>query len=207
MLKVYLNRDDVDTVETMSYFINAAEKVILRNLRIPAFEKIVKFNIAEDGDLEEGFVNLPSDYLEMKFMWVRGEDATTLSRVTFDQLLDNDNKYHMMNLFRDVESMNTPKEWAINADRVYIRPIVPERSIYMTYYADLPELSEETESNPILELAPDALLYLAVGEGFRFLMEEQKSEYWENQGMKRLMQIKQQVQDAEFSGSPLVISF
>ena len=204
VIQVYLNRYDQDTLETIPFFINAAEKTILRNLRMPAMEKMVVFNIEEDGEMNGGYVNLPADYLEMKFMWVEGKDATTLQRVTFDQLIAHDNISSHQNLFRDAQV--TPRVWAINAKRAYIRPLVADRDIYMTYYADIPEVSETTSNNVILDLAPDAFAYLAVAEGFRFLMEESKADYWETQGMKRLMQIKQQVEEAEFSGSPLVIS-
>lgn len=204
VIQVYLNRYDQDTLETIPFFINAAEKTILRNLRMPAMEKMVVFNIAGDGELDGGYINLPSDYLEMKFMWVNGGDATTLQRVTFDQLLQYDNTHSHQNLFRTTET--TPKVWAINAKRVYIRPLIASRDIFMTYYADVPVVSETTNDNVLLDLAPDAFAYLAVAEGFRFLMEEAKADYWETQGMKRLMQIKQQVEEAEFSGSPLVIS-
>lgn len=207
VIQVYLNRYDQDTLDTIPFFINAAEKTILRNLRMPAMEKMVVFNLANDGNPTEGFINLPSDYLEMKFVWVNGADATTLQRVTFDQLLDYDNKESAIpELVRNPNSMATPAVWAINAKRIYIRPNIPTRDIYMTYYSDIPEISETTNDNVLLDLAPDAFAYLAVAEGFRFLMEEQKADYWETQGMKRLMQIKEQVYDAEFSGSPLVIS-
>ena len=206
VIQVYLNRYDQDTLETIPFFINAAEKTILRNLRMPAMEKMVVFNLEDEGDAAEGYINLPTDYLEMKFMWVTGKDATTLQRVTFDQLLDWDNSISHQNLFRDSKNKETPQVWAINAQRVYIRPLLANRDIYMTYYADIPEVSETTNDNVLLDLAPDAFAYLSIAEGFRFLMEEQKADYWETQGMKRLMQIKQQVEEAEFSGSPLVIS-
>ena len=197
VLQVYLNRYDGDTLDAMPFFINAAEKTILRNLRMPSMEKIVSFTVSELGNPEEGFVALPLDYLEMKFVWV---DGVTLQRVTFDQLIDSDNKtsrYERTEFDRPI--------WAINGSRMYVRGVESTKPIKMTYYADVIEVSESTGSNVLLDLVPDAFLFLAVAEGFRFLMEEAKSDYWETQGMKRLNQIKLQVEEAEFSGSPLVI--
>lgn len=202
VVQVYLNRYDEDTKNTIPFFINAAEKTILRQLRMPSMERMVKFNLQDDGDVTSGFVNLPSDYLEMKVVWVEGKDATTLQRVTFDELIRQDNFLVMQGRPEQTSPMN----WAINADRMYIRPIMPEREIYMTYYADVPEVSENVEGNVLLELAPDAFAFLAIAEGFRFLMEEGKADYWESQGFKRLNQIMQQVENAEYSGSPLTIS-
>ncbi len=168
---------------------------------MPSMEKIVKFSIAESGDPVDGFINLPTDYLEMRFMWVSGKKATTLQRVTFDQMINFDN---VMNP-RHYADMGRPV-WAINASRLYIRNLPCDTEVYMTYYADVPELSETSEGNVLLDLCPDAFLFFSVAEGFRFLMEEQKADYWESQGVKRLNQIKLQIEDAEFSGSPLTIS-
>lgn len=196
-VQVFLNRYDQDTLDMIPFFINAAEKTILRNLRMPAMEKMVCFTLEEtSGDL--GYVDIPMDYLEMKYVWV---DGSTLQRVTFDQLVDHDN-----NNERYGYPCGSRAVWAMNATRMYIRGLPLCKEIYMTYYADIPEISKDTPSNVLLDLAPDAFLYFAVAEGFRFLMEEGKSDYWTNQANQRLMEIKQQVQDAEFSGSPLVIS-
>lgn len=201
VLQVYLNRYDEDTLEAIPFFINAAEKTILRNLRMPALEKMVSFTLDESGDDQGGYVNLPLDFLEMKFVWVDGANSSTLQRVTFDQLVDNDNRFRKYGY----DDPGRPV-WAINANRMYIRGVPGSVEIYMTYYADVPELSEETDDNILLQLVPDAFLFYSVAEGFRFLMEEQKADYWESQANKRMSQIQQQVMEAEFSGSPLVIS-
>lgn len=201
VLQVFLNRYDEDTLNAIPFFINAAEKTILRNLRMPALEKMVSFVIQDMGDADHGFIQLPRDYLEMKFVWVEGKKASTLQRVTFDQLIDQDNKFERYGY----DDVGRPV-WAINANRMYVRGIDYDETIYMTYYADVPEVSQEQDSNILLDLVPDAFLYFAVAEGFRFLMEEPKADYWETQATKRLEQVKKQVYEAEFSGSPLTIS-
>lgn len=196
-VKVYLNRYDEDTLQMVPFFINAAEKTILRNMRMPSMEKMIGFTIEEVGVEEEGWVPLPSDYLEMKFVWT---DRTTLQRVTFDQLLEDRSS---------IERLLTPDctrpIWAINANRMYIRGISSSEMLYLTYYADIPEISETTQTNVLLDLLPDSFLFFSVAEGFRFLMEEAKSDYWEGQALKRMNEVRAQVEDAEFSGSPLII--
>jgi len=226
-VKVYINRYDQDTIDMIPFFINAAEKVILRSIRMPSTEKMVSYTLDEIGenDFEDpliplepsipigrsgsevlpevpthgpDWVPLPSDYIEMKHVWV---DGCTLQRVTFDQWQDRQSsgdKYGQVAMDRPV--------WAINAGRMYIACVPSDATIFMTYYADIPEISVETQSNALLDLLPDAFLFLSVAEGFRFVMEEAKSDYWEGQGFKRMASVQQQVDNAEFSGSPLVIS-
>lgn len=205
VIQVYLNRYDQDTLDAIPFFINAAEKTMLRELRMPAMEKMVSFSLEENGNIEEGFVNLPFDYLEMKHMWITGPCSTTLQRVTFDQLIDEDKTMEFRNMDIPGYDVTRPK-WAITADRLYVRGVDPKQDVYLTYYADVPEVSSDKQSNILLELVPDAFAYFAIAEGFRFLMEEAKSDYWENQAWKRLQMIKLQVEEAEFSGSPLTIS-
>lgn len=188
-IQKYINRYDQDTLETIPFFINAAEKVILRNLRMPSLEKMVGFTLEEEGDETNAYVTLPMDYLEMKFVWVATD---TLTRVSFDQLIR-------------ATDCNQKPIWAINGNRMYIKGVSPTDAISMTYYADVPELTSQTETNILLTLVPDAFLYLAVSEAFKFLMEEARSNFWFEQGINRINEVMLQVANAEFSGSPLAI--
>ena len=194
MIKTYLSVDNDETVNMIPFFINVSEKVIARNLRMPSMEKIISLTLEADSYSGEGWVNIPYDYLEMKFVWT---GCSTFQRVTFDQII----QYGIMG----TDFVGDPC-WAINADRIYFIGVGKTTEIFMTYYSDVPEISQDLQSNIYLDLLPDAFLYLAVAEGFRFLMEEEKCNYWEQLGLQRVNAVKQQVYDAEFSGSPLVIS-
>lgn len=211
MLKVYLNRRDQDTLDAMPFFINAAEKTILRDLRMPALERIVMFEMPE-----EGWVFLPSDYLEMKHVWLEDGNTGTLQRVTLDEFLrDSDSTQPTIWNYNTSCSGSTGNDgttsfnsgtWAITGDRLYIKGPDVGQMVYVNYYQDIPEISSQTQSNQLLELVPDVFLYFSVAEGFRFLMEPEKADYWQKSGFSRLQQIKQQVYNEEFSGSPLTVT-
>ncbi len=214
MLKVYLNRRDQDTLEAMPFFVNAAEKTILRELRMPALERIVQFEMPE-----EGWIFLPMDYLEMKHVWLEDGNPGTLQRITFDEFLrDPSNESNSTfwggkascgngsGSFNDGNTQFNSGVWAITGDRLYIKGPTIGQMVYMNYYQDVPEVSADTQSNQLLELVPDVFLYFAVAEGFRFLMEPEKADYWQTSGYSRLKQVQQQVYNEEFSGSPLTVS-
>lgn len=204
----YLNRYDEDTLSMIPLFIDVAQKNILRGSRMPSMEKMVLFTLQDAGDndypVEEGlslpneWIRLPTDYIEMKFIWV---DCKTLERVTFDQLITYGSDTDPY-----TPSFNSAPVFAINAGRLFIKGIDQTTPVKMTYYADIPVISETVSCNPLLQLLPDAFLYFAVAEGFRFLMEEERASYWESLGLKRLEDVKRQVEEAEFSGSPLSIN-
>ncbi len=214
MLKVYLNRRDQDTLEAMPFFVNAAEKTILRELRMPALERVVQFDMPESG-----WIFLPIDYLEMKHVWIEDGNPGTLQRITFDEFLrdptsasntaywdDGVSCSSSFNSFNDGNTIFNSGVWAITGDRLYIKGPTAGQKVFMNYYQDIPEVTAETQSNQLLELVPDVFLYFAVAEGFRFLMEPEKADYWQNSGFNRLRQVQQQVYNEEFSGSPLTVS-
>jgi hypothetical protein len=220
MLKIYINRKDQDTLDAMPFFINAAEKTILRMLRIPATEKMVSFPVSS---ITEGYVELPFDYVEMRFMWTDGEDSNgTLQRVPFDQIMRGAPISALASTaFNGGGGNSVPNNdsfvlegdgdyntgyWAVNGNRLYICPAADIAEVKMTYYYDVPEISPTTQSNPLLTLLPDSFLYLAVAEGWKFLMEPEKAAMWEQFAMTRLQQVQMQADNAEFSGSPLTIT-
>lgn len=213
MLKVYLNRRDQDTLDAMPFFINAAEKTILRDLRMPALERIVQFEMPEDG-----WIFLPVDYLEMKHVWLEDINPGTLQRITFDEFLRDPSTASSIGYWGDQAPCSggssgndgntkfNSGNWAITGDRLYIKGPQAGQKVYMNYYQDVPEVTAHTQSNQLLELVPDVFLYFAVAEGFRFLMEPDKADYWQKSGFSRLQQVQQQVYNEEFSGSPLTVS-
>jgi hypothetical protein len=222
MLKIYLNRKDQDTIDAMPFFINSAEKALLRTLRIPPLETILSFNTSE---YPEGIIELPSDYLEMKFMWQAGEKPGTLQRITFDQLLrgsagiysggtaaaknydqEGINGTGAVDSYAQENGDYNAGYWAINSKYLYVKGASEASPVFMNYYADSPELRGDTETSTLMTLLPDGLLYMAVAEGWKFLMEPEKAVMWEQFGVSRAQQIQAQADDAEFSGSPLTIS-
>lgn len=203
LVKLYVNRNDAATVATVPFFINAAEKVILRNLRMPSMEKIVKLTIDSVGNTDECWFPVPSDYLEMKFMWTK---KGTLQRVPFDQIFTYEEDPSSEESYPTNLPWTKPVGiWAINGPRVYLKGVGLEEELFMTYYKDIEEISTSVSTNILLTLVPDAFLFLAVSECWKFLQEEEKSEMWERKGGQRLSAVMEQVSNAEFSGSPLTI--
>jgi hypothetical protein len=189
-VKSYLNRTDKETIDKIPLFINSAEKKIKRKLRMPSLESVVTLNTGIGGDTAsvEGWFRLPFDYLEMKSLSYTGMVVDTpLGITSFNNLLQ-------------VNKNGIPDKFARAGDRIYIRPIPDaDETFMMIYYKDLPETSE-TQTSVIYDIAHDVWLYLTLAEGFRFIYEPEKAQYWEDMGEARIEEIHTQVSDAEFSG-------
>ncbi len=219
-IQIFLNRHDQDTLNAIPLFINFAEKTALRQLRMPRTTVTKKFTLTVAGNYDEGYINVPRDYIEMQNFWYEGEHATSLLRVDFEQLIDRDNidpKFPLpMYGECDVYSSggDNPQYWAINGQRLYIRPIPPKIKVThedgsvteedtlefkLTYYADLPELSPfVNKKNALLELCPDVILYFAVAEGLRFLIEPERGAQYEQFANQRLAQIISQYENEKY---------
>jgi hypothetical protein len=220
----FLNRSDSGTINQVPLFINFAEKAILRNLRIPAMEVMKRFTwgdyVSEPG-VTEGWMYIPGDYLEMVDIWT---GKGIINRVSFSELTKR--QAGIIGSEQDYINENPTTEdtygkggcgpggdpfsslapgstgsYARNANRWYFTPTpAADEVIYLTYYKDPLELSEETGSSDLLSLLPDAILYMAISEGHRFLMEEEKAMYYEGLARERVKSVTDQVEEAEFSG-------
>jgi hypothetical protein len=219
----FLNRSDAGTIDNVPLFINFAEKAILRNLRIPAMEVMKRFvwgEYALEPGLTEGWIYIPGDYLEMVDIWT---EKGIINRTSFSELMKrktmggtfseqgyiNENPttedtYDGGGCGGDPFSSLAPGadgSYARNANRWYFNPVPKaDEEIYLTYYKDPMELSEETGSSDLLVLLPDAILYMSISEGHRFLMEEEKAMYYEGLARERVQAVTDQIQEAEFSG-------
>jgi hypothetical protein len=225
----FLNRSDAGTLAMVPLFINMAEKTILRNLRIPPMEVTKKFiwgdEVSSPGK-EEGWMYIPGDYLEMIDMWT---PQGLINRVSFSELKKREgtgSRVDTTNSNPTTEDTYNPScgsgsggnggisismydvgVYARNGIVWYFLPIPSaETEIYLTYYKDPSELSEELDTSDLLTLLPDAVLYMSIAEGHRFLMEEEKATYYEQLGHERVQSVMDQTEEAEFSGGVLQIN-
>lgn len=217
LLTIYTNRFDSDTIDAVPFFINCAEKVILRNLRMPKMQKLAKFDMYNNGE-EGGFVYVPKDFLEMETIWVEEPTPRVLQRVSWANFLlikAGMNPFEGKSVcdITSKDGQTTPTYWAINGTRLHVYPeptfkteivdgkevLVEAQEVFLNYYQDLPELSPENNDGRsiLLDLAPDAFAYLALAEAYRFLMENEKGDQFEQFGMTRLAQIKEMTARAE----------
>ena len=186
----YLNRDDTAVVNNIPLFVNTAEKLIKRDLRMPSTEKVVNFTKADLND--SNFLYLPKDFLEMIELSREGISFTpvVLSRSTYRELYT----------YRDA--------FCRQGDRLYINTAFDDDTVFtLVYYVDLPETSPENPTSIIYDLCHDVLLYLSVAEGFKFLNEVEQASYFTSQGVERLQQINNYSKEAEFSGGGLRLSY
>lgn len=188
-VKRWLNRDDPDTINSIPAFINFAEKEIFRVLKLPSYEKLVELK------LEHNKAEVPYDLVQLIEIYTKDNRAgrhtshrELLRHRSGDLKHDSfyyarvGNNYH----FHDGDDLASTE-------------------VYCHYFQDPPELSYNNQVTPLLQTAPDLLLFTALRHGSVFAEDVEKAQYWEQRSDNAMQEIMKQLEDDNMSGSPQVV--
>lgn len=208
-VSLWADRDDDEFVNQIPNFINFAEKEIYRNLRIPAMEKEVYL------DVEDGMAFIPPDLLEIK--WIMFDRTGQVFRTTSPEEVDwlKRNKVKNTSSFNEAEVVFTRMGSrlffypAINADippsNLAPNDVPPANAVIISYYQDTKEMTDDLDTNVLLTIAPELLLYFTLRHACMFVQDDNGVAKWSAVGKAALDEIVAQADRMEYSGSPLVI--
>lgn len=82
------------------------------------------------------------------------------------------------------ENTGRPREYAIQQKAVFFYPTPSGNSgnnwtVNIEYYGYLDDLSEDSDTNDLVDDFPEALEYLGTAMALRYAMEEERADYWE----------------------------
>lgn len=206
-VSLWMDRDDDEFVNQIPNFINFGEKEIYRNLRIPAFEKEAYLRI------RKGVAFVPVDLLEIKYitLFSNGQMFRSTSPEEIDwQRRDKTNN----SLSFDSKELLFTRM----GQRLYFSPQlearipdpslddIPEDAVIICYYRDTVEMVNDDDTNAILTVAPELLLYYALRHAALFVQDDMAAQKWSAVGKAALDEIVEQNMKLEYSGSPLAIT-
>jgi hypothetical protein len=187
----YLGRSDLTT--QIPDFITLAEYRLQRNLRIRQMLKTATASTT-GGD---NTVGLPSDFLELRDIYIDGRPRFTLSYLSPSAFS------------RDARAAESgrPNFYTLRAAEFELAPIPDTTySLVMLYFAKPEVLSDSNASNVFLANAPDALLYGALLEAEPYLMNDNRIAIWSNFYNSALESLNVSDESSEYSGVPLQMS-
>ncbi|WKV17063.1 hypothetical protein [Salmonella phage PKM.Hi.22.6] len=211
---LWLNRKDSATIDNIPMFINFAEKQFTRLVKLPYYETTVRFTIDENFN----FVVIPQDFLSAKHVMVNGKPYNRTDVETFMRLKNMGN-------FSDVQTNATapnPNQDVLRAgstsetkyfftrigEQIHFLPTpVVGDVVEMIYHQDIPEMRFDNDQPYSLLIAPDVLLYLALRHASIFLRDNEQEVYWMSKAQEAADSMKQQMDEAEWSGSSLVVPY
>lgn len=222
----WLNRRDDATLNKIPLFINFATKQFTRLMKLPYYESRVYLNAVEGKD----FVNIPNDFLSAKHIMVNGVPQTRVDTDTFQRLksetgtqrppeprdpitgdLVNGNTGRIVIGGTDNKTLagaTTAKEnfFMRVGDQLHFLPaLTPDDVVEMIYRRDIPEMKDDADSPYFLLVASDVMLYLTLRHAAIFLRDNEQEAYWNQKATEAAAALQEQLDEAEWSGSSLVV--
>lgn len=206
-VRIWLNRKDSATIDNIPMFINMAHKQFTRIMKLPYYEVFVSKEV-EEGELS---VTIPEDFLSAKHLAVNSIPYNRVDTETFMRLkssgtqnveIPEDNSYGFLT------GATTERNYfftRVGGNLFFIPDLKAGDNIEFIYQQDIPELKVDSDEPYSLLVASDVMLYLSLQHAAKFLRDAEGVAYWESEAMKAAQSLQQQLDEAEWSGSALVV--
>jgi len=212
-VQLWLNRRDAATVDNIPMFINFAEKQFTRLVKLPYYETGVNFTIDESFN----YVVIPQDFLSAKTVMINGKPHNRVDVETFMRMKNIDRP-------SDDQASSTSPNTAQNfvnggtlsrkyfftriGEQLHFLPTpVPGDLVEIIYSQDIPEMTFDNDQPYSILIAPDVLLYLALRHASIFIRDNEQEQFWMAKAQEAADSLTQQLDEAEWSGSALVVPF
>ena len=187
----YLGRSDLTS--QIPDFITLAEVRLSREIRTRKLLKSVTTStVAGDSTVE-----IPSDFLEMRDIYLSGNPRISLSYESPSAFTRN----------AQAEVSGKPGFYTLLGQEFEFAPI-PDKvyTVELLYYFKPTAMSDSVSSNEFLANYPDALLYAALLESEPYLMNDARIAVWSSLYDRAIANINTSDQNSEFAGVPLSMS-
>ncbi|MGL5014322.1 MAG: phage adaptor protein [Bacteroidales bacterium] len=204
-VQLWLNRKDAATLNNIPMFINMASKQFTRLVKLPYYEVLVSLEAVEGFD----YVNIPQDFLSAKHVSVEG--------IPYNRV-DNETFLRIKNAGTQNTTLGEDQQWLTGATtegkhfftRVggqfrFIPELAPGMIVEMVYQRDVPEFKNDQDEPYTLLVASDVMLYLSLKHAAIFLRDNEQGAFWEQKATEAAMSLQHQLDEAEWSGSAMVV--
>lgn len=184
----FLNRDDLTAV--IPTFVALAESQIARDLRHWRQESRVTTT------LNERFENLPTDWLEGVHLYLSDGapvEYASVAEIGRQKVLTND-------------TSGKPRLYTLNSGQIEFFP-QPDDSytLTMVYYARIPTMSADADTNWLMTYYPDVYLYGSLLQSAPYLAEDARIAVWAQLYSAAVKNLGDDSEKARSSGGPLVM--
>ncbi|MBU9552827.1 phage adaptor protein [Burkholderia multivorans] len=195
----FLNRQDLTA--QIPTFIQMAEAAVNSDERFRVMPAVTRSHALIDGSQTDQwgqyFLPVPDDYLAMQnFRILDLPPPARIDLVTQTQLDD----------LRQIYRSGPPQYYAISGETMELLPAPPQGQSYtvqMVYYAKVPPLSTDNQSNWLLRLNPNVYLYGSLLHSAPYLKDDERIVVWKAFYEQAAEQINAADGLAQFSGSTM----
>ena len=177
----FLNKKNLSA--QIPLFIRLAERVIFRELRCPANEKVGLYQ----GVL--GVVDYPNDLLEAKLVSYNNIPLERKTDAQMKEMLERGEK-------------GQPLYFGRKLAKLYVYPIPDvEGDLELEYYADY----SGNYDSAIFGVAGDLYLFGALAEAYTYLKKPDEAQFWNSRLMSAMNDLNSHAIEADLAGSSLTV--
>jgi hypothetical protein len=169
-------------------FIALCEADFNRRLRIAEME------VGATATFDEGYEDVPSDFLEMREIKVNSSPVRSLKYMTPQQMTE----------FYPTSGSGTPEFYTL-VDHTIRLNTTPDDEVEISYYVRIPALSSDAETNWMLTNHPDVYLYGSLSHAEPYLKNDKRILTWKSLYEVALKQVEEADKKARWSGGPLQV--
>ena len=194
----FLMRDDLTAM--IPTFVRLTEAELNRNLRVR--QMLVRaVSTVEPFAAGASFITLPSDWLEAKNVQFNADSAgvRVLKYITLQEA----------DKIRATGVTGNARYYSIHGNEIeFVPPVAEDKQIELTYYAKIPALQGDSDTNWLLNTWPDLYVYGSLLKGAEFLVDDDRAKnIWQPAYSKIFEEARLQDERAEISGSALRARF
>ena len=186
--KALLNRSDC-TDALADTFIDQGLTRIQRVLRIPSMEKQQAYTLSSGSAISE--VVIPSNLIEIIDIQY---DGVSLLRVPL----------HAMAAALKIGTVGNPTTFSRERELIKVSPKPASGTIFLNYYGEFDDLTSDSSTNTITNIASDLLTYTALSYASDYFFDE-RGPLFDAKSNQFLLELQDQANQAETSGMSQVM--
>ena len=195
----WLMRDDLTAA--IPTFIRMTEAELNRNLRVRQMLVRAVSTVVPSTAGSSSYITLPTDWLEAKNVQFNADTAgvRVLKYITLQEA----------DKLRATGVAGNARHYSIHGNQIeFVPPVAEDKQIELTYYARIPALQGDSDTNWLLNTWPDLYIYGSLLKGAEFLVDDDRAKnIWQPAYNKIFEEARLQDARAEVSGSALRARF
>lgn len=204
-VQLWLNRKDDATLKNIPMFINMAMKQFARMVKLPYYEVLATFEVPEGVN----YVGIPQDFLSAKHLSVNSIPYNRVDNETFLRLRGKGKAPTPYNIQTGIQGATLETQYfftRVGGQLQFIPELTTGDLVELIYQRDIPELTGDSTDDfyPLL-VASDVILYLSLRHASTFLRDPEQDQYWMGKATEAAQSLQDQLNEAEWSGSAIVV--
>ena len=184
--KNVLNRSDISDDLAKTFLRNGISR-IQRQLRTAMNERIAEFSFVDPT----AYIVLPADFLELISLTFGGTSVDRVPISVFKKMSAH-------------QETGVPHYFTREQEKLLIYPTPDKGTIELYYYAEFDQLEDEADTNALITVAPDLVIYAGLTYAADYYLDDRVDVFTDKYN-SFLLEVQEQANDQELNGGPLTL--